>query len=127
MNDALKALDDALYTISGGMIVRGGALTAKPKQEVRRRIRVFKRLDALRGPALEQREADEACAEEFSRALAGAGRDDTLDELFAVAAKTGTPTPSGRRATHPGDPKGRPSPLSPRLRTYSKSTLPSYL
>ena len=87
MNAALKALDEALYEVSGGVIRRGGALTASPSEEVRRRIKEFKRMDAVRGPGLEREEM-----EEWRRAeMQGdeTGRETTLAELFASSRKNG--------------------------------------
>lgn len=79
---ALKALDEALYEVSGGLIFRGGALTASPSEEVRRRIRVFKRLEAMHGDAVAQAWDDEADAEVFRWALAGERGENDLDRFI---------------------------------------------
>ena len=83
-----KSLDEALAAASGGLIQRGGALTASPSEEVRRRIREFKRMDAVRGPGLEREEMEEWRRAEMQ--ADEAGREATLAELFAASRKNGT-------------------------------------
>ena len=128
---ALKALDEALYEVSGGVIVRGGALTASPDERVRRRIRVFKRLEAEHGDVIEKQWDDEVNAAEFGIALAEAwdkGRPAALEDMFAaIAAKTGSTALSAQRVLQSGGRKVRRSPSSPRLRRCWTNIRRSYL
>jgi hypothetical protein len=54
MSETLKVLDDALYEVSGGTIVRGSALTATPERECRSdELREAWRRKVRRGAAVE--------------------------------------------------------------------------
>lgn len=110
---ALKALDEALYEVSGGLIFRGGALTASPSEEVRRRIRDFKRLEAERCDVVMENYgggADDEDAEEWARVLAeiqgSRGRETTLEAMFADGRKNSpnrTKRPKGFAPWRPQD------------------------
>ncbi len=79
---ALKALDEALYEVSGGLIVRGGALTAKPNEAHRRLIRTFKQTQAMREDKAMRRHGKDWMFEDDSD---DEDRDATLEMLFAAS------------------------------------------
>jgi hypothetical protein len=105
VSETLKALDEALYNISGGLIQRGGALTASPSEEVRRRIREFKRIDAVCGPGLERKEMEEWRRAEMR--ADEAGREATLAELFAASRKNGNDGAKRPKGYAPWRPQGK--------------------
>jgi len=77
----MEALDQILV---GAQVERGGALHAKPSEEVRRRIRVFKRLER-------DYEGDAVDIEDDLTVESGAefGREEMLKRLFAASRKNG--------------------------------------
>ena len=89
MNASLKALDDALFEGTGGKVVRGGALTAKPDENHRRLIRIFKETQAIREEEARRREGKDWMFGEYADGL-GLGdpeeRETALEEMFAARA-----------------------------------------
>jgi len=107
----MEALDRSL---EGVQVERGGALHAKPDDNVRRRIQVFKRLEAERdyeGHGFGDIE-DDLIAE----SAAEVDREATLKRLLQLAAKT-VQIQRGRRVSRRGARRGRRSWCLPRLRT----------
>jgi hypothetical protein len=105
MRSSWKSLDEALAEVSGGLIKRGGALTAKPNEQHRRRVRAFKRWEAIHGPKWEeeQRRVEALMDSEDEET----GHEATLAELFAASRKTGTNGTKRPKGYAPWRPQGK--------------------
>ena len=111
MNGPWKSLDEALAAVSGGAIRRGGALTAKPNEQQRRRIRAFKRWEAIRGAEAEREEMEAYRREEAMLEIEvegnETGREATLAELFAASRKNRSNGAKRPKGYAPWRPQGK--------------------